>query len=364
GTDPVGSGGSTGSGYDFGQHAAHGVSSVGGTLAGPASSVHSTIGVSPGWVFLGPLLIAFAAFFIGRLTTVARRPAGDPGGEWIRKLTGPWRAAARIVWIQLRAVAPLAGIAVLIYAEYHILDASGTSGRDKAGFAILALLLLPNMMTGGLLTGFCVTLFAGVSISVFGGQGSEIGLFGNDRPWLIYVLFAIAVLGSALPWLLVRTRRRVVDAAAFAPGGFWRAAVVGAIVGLIIAVLGQFQLTGSIGSSLGLGLGGGLTLGATYSTLAAILAGAIWSTLAYIAVSYQVTPRTAPTATGFPVPAMAAATAGAFTAAPSAAAPVGTAPAEVAGVEAAAVETAAPAEATEVLPDVHLEPPAAEPPSN
>ncbi|HZP50991.1 hypothetical protein [Actinocrinis sp.] len=282
GTDPFGgSGGGTGSGGS-------GAALTLGTASDAANGLHSSIGVSPGWVFLGPLLIAFAAFLIGRLTTVARRPVGDPGGEWIRKLIGPWRGSARIVWTQLRAVGLLAGLVVLVYAEYELLTADGTSGRAKAAQAIAAVLLLPNLMIGGALSGFCVSLSDGLTLGLTGAHADEIGLFGNSRPWLIYLLILAALIGSALPWFLVRTRRRVVNPAAFAPIQVWRAALLGAIAGLVVTLLGELSMSGS--SGLG-SLGITTEVGLTYSMIGAVIAGALWCAAAYLALAFLVTPR-------------------------------------------------------------------------
>jgi hypothetical protein len=257
---------------------------------------HSSVGVQPGWVFLGPLLIVLAACVIGRLAAIARRPAGDPGGEWIRKLVAPWRAAAVVAKTQLRAVAVLAGLIVLVYVVYHVLDGHD-SGREKTAGVIAAVLLLPNLAVGGGFTGFGVTLFAGTSLAgVFSaaaqGQGtgrSAIGLFGDSRPWLIWLLIGAAVVGTLLPWLLVRTRRRVVDPAAFAPSQAWRATLIGLVAGFTVGMLGQITVTGEGGFSI-LG-GGGLTIGLIYSLLGSLLAGAVWCTAAYLFVAMQVTPR-------------------------------------------------------------------------
>lgn len=283
GTDPFGSGGGGGVG---GSGAAFTI----GAASDSVNGLHSTIGVSPGWVFLGPPLIAFAAFLVGRLTAVARRPAGDPGGEWIRKLIAPWRGSARIAWTQLRAVGLLAGLVVLIYAEYHLLTASGASGREKVAEAIVAVLVLPNLMVGGALTGFCVTLSNGLTLGLAGSPNDEIGLFGNSRPWLIYVLIAAAVVGTLLPWFLVRTRRRVVNPAAFAPIQVWRAAVFGALAGVVAAMLGEVSMSGS--SGLG-SFGGSSTVGLIYSVIGAVVAGALWCAAAYLALALLVTPRAA-----------------------------------------------------------------------
>jgi hypothetical protein len=280
GTDPFGTFGGGGSGdsgtaYELG-------------AAAPGGGLHSSIGVSPGWVFFGPLLIAFAAFLVGRFTAVARRAAGDPGGEWIRRLLAPWRAAARVAWIQLRAVAVLAGVAALAYAEYQALTADGSSARQKAALAILAVLLLPNLMVGGALIGFCVSLAESTTLGALGWPGAKIGLFGNSRPWMIYVLLATAVVGTLLPWFLVRTRRRVVQSAAFSPGQVWRSALLGALAGLFAAVLGQVSESGTSGfEAMGISIKAGLT----YSVIGAVVAGAVWCAAGYLAVSLLVTPR-------------------------------------------------------------------------
>jgi hypothetical protein len=278
---PLGGNGATGSGDS-------GAALNLATASDSASAAHSSVGVSPGWVFLGPLLIAFAAFLVGRLTAVARRPVGDPGGEWVRKLIAPWRGAARIAWTQLRAVGLLAGIVVLIYAEYQLLTADGSTGREKTAQAVAAALLLPNLMVGGALTGFCVTLSTGALLGLAGAHADKIGLFGNSRPWLIYLLILAAVIGSLLPWFLVRTRRRVVNPAAFAPIQVWRAAVLGAIAGLVATALGEAAISGS--SGLG-SLGVTTQVGLGYSVIGAVIAGAIWCAAAYLAIAFLVTPR-------------------------------------------------------------------------
>lgn len=293
GTDPFGgNGGGTGSGGS-------GAALTLGTASDATSGLHSSIGVSPGWVFLGPLLIAFAAFLIGRLTTVVRRPVGDPGGEWVRKLIAPWRGSARIVWTQLRAVGLLAGLVVLAYAEYELLTADGSSGRAKAAQAIAAVLLLPNLMIGGALTGFCVTFSNGSVFGLTGARADEIGLFGNSRPWLIYLLILAAFIGSALPWFLVRTRRRVVNPAAFAPIQVWRAAALGAIAGLVVTLLGELSMSGASGFG---SFGVSTEVGLTYSVIGAVVAGALWCSAAYLALAFLVTPRGAREAAQTPQP--------------------------------------------------------------
>jgi hypothetical protein len=284
GTDPFGSGTDSG-GFGSGSLA---TASTGG-------SAHASIGVQPGWVFVGPLLLALLACAVGRLAAVSRRPAGDPGGEWIRNLTGPWRGVGAVLWTQLRAVALLAGLTVAIYAEYELLHSDGP-GRVKTALTLLIVLMLPNLALGGLLTGFGVTLFAGVGlIGIAGLGGTGLGLFGDSRPWLIWVLIAEALVGTALPWILVRTRRRAVHPAAFAPGQVWRAALIGALGGFAVALLGQISVSGSVGLAV---LGGSnATAGLVYSTFGAIAAGALWCAAAYLAVSLQVTPRLAPAPT-------------------------------------------------------------------
>lgn len=282
GTDPFGgNGGGTGTGGS-------GAALTLGAASDATNGLHSSIGVSPGWVFFGPLLIAFAAFLIGRLTTVARRPVGDPGGEWVRKLIAPWRGSARIVWTQLRAVGLLAGLVVLAYAEYELLTADGSSGRAKAAQAIAAVLLLPNLMIGGALTGFCVTFSNGSVFGLTGARAAEIGLFGNSRPWLIYLLILAAFIGTALPWFLVRTRRRVVNPDAFAPIQVWRAAALGAIAGLVVTLLGELSMSGSSGFG---SFGVSTEVGLTYSMIGAFIAGALWCAAAYLALAFLVTPR-------------------------------------------------------------------------
>jgi hypothetical protein len=291
GTGSGGSGG-TGSGTDLGGLGGTGFSGSSG------ASVHSSISVAPGWVLLGPLLLAAAACLIGRLGAVARRPEGDPGGEWIRKLTAPWRAAAATVWTQLRAVAVLAGLTLVVYLAYRVATDSAP-GREKATAALLVLLLIPNLAVGGMLAGFCVTLFAGADLGgALGLRGQEIGLFGNNRPWLIYVLILAAVLGTALPWLLVRRGRRRVIVEAFAPGQAWRAALLGAVATLFVALLGQASLSGGLGPFVG-----GASVGLTFSTIGAVLAGAIWYAAGYLAVAYQVRPRVSAEPVAAPPPA-------------------------------------------------------------
>lgn len=299
GTDPFGNGGTDPFGNFGGGGGGSGAAFTLGA-AGGAGGPHSSIGVSPGWVFLGPLLIAFAAFLIGRLTTVARRPAGDPGGEWIRRLIAPWRGGARIAWTQLRAVGLLAGLVVLIYAEYEVLTAGGTSGRQKAAQAILAVLLLPNLMIGGALTGFGVTLSDGLTFGPASMFAVKVGLFGNSRPWLIYVLIAAALVGTLLPWFLVRTRRRVVNPAAFGPVQVWRAAAFGALAGVTAAMLGELSVSGSSGMGT---LGLSTEIGLTYSVLGAVVAGALWCAAAYLALAFLVTPRAARAVAGASRPA-------------------------------------------------------------
>jgi hypothetical protein len=96
------------------------------------------------------------------------------------------------------------------------------------------------------------------------------------------------VIGSLLPWFLVRTRRRVVNPAAFTPIQAWKAAVFGAIAGLAATLLGEASLSGS--SGLG-SIGVSTQVGLTYSVFGAVVAGAIWCAAAYLALSFLVTPR-------------------------------------------------------------------------
>jgi len=285
GTVPFGSSGTSGSDGLSGLGSLGGLGSSGGT--------HASFGVQPGWVFVGPLLVALFACLVGRLAAIARRPAGDPGGEWIRKLIAPWRAAAVVVKTQAYAVAVLVGPTVLIYAEYHLFNEQAP-GRVKAAVAIVGLLLLPNFAVGGILTGFGVTLFAGAAVGgvlsgVGGAGGLGIGLFGDSRPWLVWLLIGEAVLGTAFPWILVRTRRRAVEPTAFAPAQVWRAALLGAVGAFLIATLGQASLSGSV--SMAAILGSALSVGLTYSIFGSILAGVLWCSAAYLAVALQVTPR-------------------------------------------------------------------------
>ena len=284
GTDPFGSSGTGGD--------TSGLGSL-GSLGGGSGGAHGSIAVQPGWVFVGPLLVVLAACLVGRLSAVARRPAGDPGGEWIRKLIAPWRAVGVVVRTQAYAVAALVGPTVLIYAEYHLFNADAP-GRVKAAGALVGVLLLPNFAVGGILTGFGVTLFAGLQVGgvlagADGANGLGIGLFGDSRPWLVWLLIGEAVVGTVFPWILVRTRRRAVEPTAFAPSQVWRAALLGGVGAFLIATLGQASLSGSV--SMAAVIGSVISVGLIYSTFGAILAGVLWCSAAYLAVAFQVTPR-------------------------------------------------------------------------
>ena len=275
----------------------------------PGETGHGAAGLTAVYAFLGTLLIVFTASLLGRLGVWIRIPHHGRRSERARIELARWAPAARTAWLQARIVGLLAGLSLLIYV---IVEADGNQSTSAHLFPIVlgGILLFGNLAVYGALGGFGATLYASIamSYSVPGlGQiaddtamnsdgsaapsrtleGLSAGLFGEHRPWIVWVLLAVAILGTAAPVLLARRTRRFAVRAEDVPLlGVWRPAVLGAAAAAAAVLLGRLSATMSTSFGGAGATGTGSETGSVGpSLLASIGLTALWFCAGYLAIS-------------------------------------------------------------------------------
>ena len=266
----------------------------GQTPADAFTGVYSTssIGLEPGFVFAGPLLLTAVAALAGAAT--ATTPRDRAASELAR-----WGPVLRLAWRQVVVIGTITGVTLLVYACTEI--GQHSSGRATAVAVIGLTLLLPNLTIYGTLGGFGTTFFYGATeVSIGPGirPGSSsvshsVGIFGSFRPWIVWLMLATAVVGTLLPALIARRaersgrsgRKRGAD---YPLPGVWRATLTGLLTALAVVLLGSLSDTQSTSSSFGPpGSSSSLhdRLSAGPSLLAAAGLTAVWFSLCYLATS-------------------------------------------------------------------------------
>jgi hypothetical protein len=263
----------------------------GQTPADVFTGVYSTsrIGLEPGFVFAGPLLLTAVAALAGAAiaTTLRCRVAGE---------LARWGLVFRLAWRQVLVIGTITGVTLLVYACTEIGQRS--SGRETALAVIGLTLLLPNLTIYGTLGGFGTTFFYGATeVSIGPGihprssnVSHSIGIFGSFRPWIVWLILAAAVVGTLLPALMARRaersgRMRGVD---YPLPGVWRATLTGLLTALAVVLLGALSDTQSTSLSFGPADSGSSLhdrLSAGPSLLAAAGLTAVWFSLCYLAAS-------------------------------------------------------------------------------
>ena len=258
-----------------------------GYNAGLRSS--SSIGLEPGLVFAGPLLLSAAAALTGAATAATLPP--HAAGQLAR-----WRPVFRLAWRQFLVIGAVTGVTLLVYVCAETTKHSG--GRATAVTVLALLLLLPNLAIYGTLGGFGATFYGTERVTGLGpghgtGVSDSIGIFGSFRPWIVWLMLAAAVAGTLLPALLARraVRAERIRGADYPLSGVWRAAVTGLVAALVCVLLGTFSYMASSytaysTSSVALrGLSFHQSDSAGPSLLAAAGLTAAWLTLGYLATA-------------------------------------------------------------------------------
>ena len=246
--------------------------SVFGLFTGaPDPQARSSIGLEPGFVFAGPLLLTAAAALVGAF-------------PW-RLRASPWGLA----WGQFAVTGVIAGVTLLVYAAAEV-GAHGNS-RETMVTVIGLVLLLPNLAIYGTLGGFCTTFYATLSAGSLGQRAipantsHSIGIFGSIRPWILWLLLGAAAAGVLVPALLARRAQRAGRAygSDYQLAGIWRPAVAGLASACAVIPLGSLSYTSSTsgiqGASLNIDASAGTNLFAAAGLTAA------WLCLGYLATS-------------------------------------------------------------------------------
>ena len=276
----------------------------GRTPADAFTGVYSTssIGLEPGFVFAGPLLLTAIAALAGAATatTTATTPRGRAASELAR-----WGPVFRLAGRQVVIIGAITGVTLLVYACTEI--GQHSSARATAVAVIGLTLLLPNLAIYGTLGGFGTTFFYGdIEVSIGPGIRPEsssvshsVGLFGSFRPWIVWLILAAAVAGTLLPALMARRAERSGGSgrsgcsgrrsgAGYPLPGVWRAALTGLVTALAVVLLGTLSYAQSTSSAFGPpGSSSSLqeSLSAGPSLLAAAGLAAVWFSLCYLAAS-------------------------------------------------------------------------------
>ena len=312
--------------------------------AGSGLSVtqNGSFGIDTPLVFVGPLLLVLVVALIARISVWIQAPESrdDPLAQRVRTQWDLWRPSLRVAWLQLRIIVTLSSLAAWFYIAVQAGTDSNSSDHPLV-YVLGALVLILNLGIYGMFAGFGVTLYAtaatlggslgggglgsgdgsgsssgsgGLSGSGFapysgssagsayssnltisadsgsgsGGSGSAFGILSGSKPWEIWILLAIAVVGTLTPAVLAwtkRPRKRPLLAADYAPAAAWRAVLLGVATALALILLGTLELDESISSSGGFG-DLGTTVGFGPSLFAGMGLTALWFLLAYLAVSF------------------------------------------------------------------------------
>ena len=247
--------------------------------------VGSRIGLEPGFVFVGPLLLTAVAALAGAA------PAIPPPRRRTDELAR-WSLVLRQTWRQLLITGVLAGTALLVYGSVEAVQHTG--GRFTVLVVIGLVLMLPNLAIYGTLGGFGTTFYV-TQRATGPGSGSgldrvsrSIGIFDSFRPWVVWLLLAAAVVGTLLPALRARRAVRAgrLGGADYPLSGVWRAALAGLLAALAWVLLGAFSYSTSASGTLGHLTS--LSESAGPSLLAAAGLTAAWLSLGYLATSIAV----------------------------------------------------------------------------
>jgi hypothetical protein len=277
------------------------VSSTSSDFGGSASG---SVGIDAPLVFLGPLLLVFAAALLGRLGVWIRAMSADPRAMRMRTQLARWTPSFRVAWLQTRIIGTLVGLGLWVYAAYEII---ANHEMSHGGLAALlgGLFLLPNFAIYGTFLGFGVSLYASIgglgglsgltsgsdgstdgtdTSSLTNGSGYDIGLFTSHRPWGLWLLLLAVLIGTAAPALLARRGGRfAVNRDEYVPNNAWRSALLGVVVALAVTLLGALEL------SMGTDVAGAGSFGVTESfgpsLIAAVALTALWFLLSYIVLS-------------------------------------------------------------------------------
>jgi hypothetical protein len=250
----------------------------------------SSIGLEPGLVFAGPLLLSAVAALTGAATATALPPRAV--GQLAR-----WRPVFRLAWRQVVVIGAVTGVTLLVYVSAETTKHSG--GRETAVTVLALLLLLPNLAIYGTLGGFGTTFYSTARVTGLGpghgtGASDSIGIFGSFRPWIVWLMLAAAVAGTLLPALLARraVRAERIRGADYPLSGVWRATVTGLVAALGCVLLGAFSYTTSSATLAGFHrLSFHQSDSAGPSLLAAAGLTAAWLSLGYLATAIAVRGR-------------------------------------------------------------------------
>jgi hypothetical protein len=275
-----------------------------GSNAGLKSA--ASMGLEPGFVFAGPLLLSAIAALAGRAGGWRTSDGAVAAGR--ARATGElsrWWPVLRIAWRQILVTGGLAGVALLIYLAVYGIHHGGAS--HTAVIVTGLVLLLPNLAIYGTLGGFGTTFYGTMTFASPGpgrqpGAASHsIGIFGSFRPWIVWLLLAAAVAGALVPALLARRAARAGHrgSARYPLTGVWRAAVTGLLTATAAVLLGALSYTASGAGFADTPVHTSASLGP--SLLAAAGLSAAWLSTGYLAASVALPrnnwPEDAPTTT-------------------------------------------------------------------
>ena len=275
-------------------------------------NLRAQTGLATGFVFLGPPLLVFLAATLGRAGVWLRVPSPDRRVERLRAVLGPWAAAARSAWLQARIVGVLAGLVLWVRVFIAAADDHTSSGHLLL-IALAGVLLLGNLAVYGAFLGFGVPLTAALSSNVgpllagmaggaspsgggspsggaspylnaLNGTKASFGLFSPHGEWIVWLLFAVAVIGTLAPVLLGRRFSRfAVRGEDYPLSGFWRPIVIGALGALVVVVVGALSMK----IAMSLGTAGDMAVSASIGPNLFVALGvvALWFLFGYLAIA-------------------------------------------------------------------------------
>lgn len=266
-----------------------------------------SIGLSAGFVFLGPLLLTLAAGLLGRSGVwLHAETTSDPRAERAKAAINLWRPAVRTAWQQMSVMGTLIAVGLWIWLAVDVFQSSDT-GPYRTAILLGLLVLLPNLAVYGTFVGMGVTLFvgSGVGASVLGqstgdtvdgsptSSSAALGILQGQHPWGVWLLLGGVIAGTLAPAVLARTSRRfAVNRDEYVLNGAWRSLVVGLAAALIVVLLGALSV-GFSGSAGELG-SMNATVAIGPSLLGALGLTALWFLLAFVALSLSLGHRFQP----------------------------------------------------------------------
>ncbi|WP_034264527.1 hypothetical protein [Actinospica robiniae] len=270
-------------------------------------AMSGSIGLSPGFVFLGPLLLTLAVGLLGRFGVwLHAETTSDARADRVKAAITLWRPAVRTAWQQMSVMGTLIAVGLWIWLAIEAFSDPST-GPYRTALLLGLLVLLPNLAVYGSFIGMGVTLFVGggVGASVLGQSTGDtfdgsptsgstgLGIFQGVHPWGVWLLLGGVIVGTLAPAVLARTTRRfAVNRDEYAPNGAWRSIVVGLVAALVVVLLGALSVNFS-GNAGGLG-GMNVTVSLGPSLLGALGLSALWFLLAYVALSLSLGHRFQP----------------------------------------------------------------------